>query len=279
MEHFFNFFFQNWASILSGIIISSVIAFFSYRFSKKVAKPSYQKSSLRLIGKDENNLPGEVVVIFKGKEVERLTKTTLVFWNGGNESIDGKNIVESDPIKIAFDDKYHILSYKILERTRSVNNFTVDKDADRLHQLFLNFDYLDHGDGAVLELLHDSEEKYPRITGTIRGLPKGFIDRGCFDENEVIKNGWAVKKLFNNQKWVLVVAISLGLIMFIAGIAGIAGLVAQNVLVVDISHNFLVVGGIGYVAGASFLLWHKRRKYPKKLAISEIEPHKAGQAS
>lgn len=180
MQEILSFFNQGWVGSLIGLIgiILGAIGIFSYKVSKSIARPAYQKSSLQLIGREEDNLPDEVDVTYKGKKVDRLTKTKLILWNDGTETLDGDSVVKSDPITIIFPDNTNILSYKILKRTKVVNNFNATKDEEKQNCLILHFDYLDPKDGIVLEILHDSEKRYPRITGSIKGLKKCFSDLG-----------------------------------------------------------------------------------------------------
>ena len=109
MEKIINFFNQGWVGSVIGLlgVIAAVVLFLR---SRRAAKPSFQKSSLRLLGKNENNLPDEVTVLFKEKKVERLTKTTLILWNNGNEVLKGEEVVDTDPLKISFNEGDHILS-------------------------------------------------------------------------------------------------------------------------------------------------------------------------
>jgi hypothetical protein len=40
------------------------------------------------------------------------------------------------------------------------------------------FDYLDARDGGVIELLNTDKKTYPKLEGSIRGIPKGLRDGG-----------------------------------------------------------------------------------------------------
>ena len=207
-----------------------------------------------------------MAVTFKGSVVERLTKTILIFWNNGTEVIDGKDIVASDPIEIAFYSGDNILSYRILKRTKDANKVIVDKSWLSDNALLLSLDYLDPNDGVVLEIIHDSEEKYPKITGTIKGLPKGFVDQGEVYENEATK--------IRKRRRMYSLTIAMGLAMLIIGF------VPSDIFFTTKrppSSALFIILGILYAGVPAFLLWFHRGKYPKQLEIVEIESHKAGQ--
>ena len=254
---------QGWVGILIGVLIAGWI----YIKSRKTDNLSFQMSALRLIGRDENNLPNEVRVTFKGKMVERLTKTTLVIWNGGTKTIDGKDVVETDPLSATFDEKDKILSYKILKCTRKVNNFTITPDKINPHKLRFEFSYLDRKDGVVIEMLHDSEAKYPTVSGTIKGLPKGLSDRGTLFSSEGHKKHRSrLSRMLSTRRTDKLVA----MLMFFVGLfvvaMGVLSVRFTDLMVTSpsITDSVLVVSGSVYMIFSLFL-WGFRRKYPKQL--------------
>ncbi|MDP5145320.1 hypothetical protein ORI98_02550 [Shewanella sp. ULN5] len=282
MTEIFEFFNQGWVGSLIGVIgiILGIFGIFSYRISKSVAKPSYQKSSLRLIGRNEDNLPKDVKVTYKGNEVDRLTKTTLTIWNNGTETLDGSDVVDSDPLLISFKENDKILSYKILKKTKDANAFSLINCEDATNKLRLEFEYLDPKDGVVIELLHDSEERYPTFSGTIKGLPSGFVDQGRVMQRKRNNLKGPLKILLDRPKLVFVTAIVIGLAMTLFGLLPqeardfIVGFLSDSSAQKSIEQQpiFFVVLGVIYAAMPAFVLWTRRKKYPKQLDVSEIEP-------
>ncbi|WP_089724175.1 hypothetical protein [Candidatus Thiosymbion oneisti] len=279
----FQFFNQGWVGSIIGIIgiILGGIGIFSYKISKSIAKPSYQKSSLRLLGRNDDNLPKDVTILFKGKEVDRLTKNTLILWNNGTEVLNGEDIISSDPLRISFKDGENILSYKILKKTKDVNGFQLKVKEESPHELYFNYSYLDPGDGVSIEVLHDSKERYPELKGTIKGLPKGFEDLGRVYTNSIpnriIKPTSLIAILFGHRKLVFLWAILIGIGMIILGLLPqeIRDLLltesGENKPKIDQSSLFVILG-LFYAAMPASVLWLRRKKYPKLLEIEEIEP-------
>lgn len=282
MSRVFEFINQGWVGSLIGLIgiILGIVGIFSYRISKSVAKPSYQKSSLRLLGRKEDNLPNDVTVTYKGNIVERLTKTTLVLWNNGTETLDGSNIVGKDPLSISFEDDDKILSYKILKQTKETNAFDIQVLKEYQSKLVFSFEYLDPSDGVVIELLHDSAQRYPIISGTIKGLPDGFVDQGRVLENEQNNLKGPLKMLLSRPKFIFLIAIVLGLGMVLFGILPpaarefIVGFIFESSTqkTIDQQPLFFIIFGLLYASLPAFLLWTRRKKYPKQLEVSEFEP-------
>lgn len=281
MSEFFAFFNQGWVGSLIGVIgiILGVFGIFSYRISKSVAKPSYQKSSLRLIGRNENNLPKDVTVTYKGNEVDRLTKTTLTIWNNGTETLDGSDVVDSEPLLISFKENDKILSYKILKKTKDANAFSLINCEDATNKLRLEFEYLDPKDGVVIELLHDSQERYPVFSGTIKGLPSGFVDQGRVMQRKRNNFKGPLKILLDIQKLIFVTVIVIGLAITLFGLLPqeardfIVGFFPESSAQKSIEQQpiFFVVFGMIYTAMPAFVFWTRRKKYPKQLDVSEIE--------
>ena len=280
MQELFSFFNQGWVGSLIGLIgiILGAVGIFSYKISKSIAKPSFQKASLRLLGRDEDNLPKEVTVLFKGNEVNRLTKTTLILWNNGTEVLDGKDVIPKSPICITYNNGDNILSHKILKRTKAVNNFSVVKNKECPHQLLASFDYLDPKDGIVLEILHDSEKKHPEITGIIKGIPKGFIDLGIVPSKQnKVKS--SLGRSIVNPKPVLVMALIIGLGITFFGLLPqeTMELIATSIIEENESKSifelstFFIVLGLLYTSLPMYILWTRRKKYPKKLEIDDVE--------
>jgi hypothetical protein len=281
MQDILSFFNQGWVGSLIGLIgiILGAIGIFSYKVSKSIARPAYQKSSLQLIGREEDNLPDEVDVTYKGKRVDRLTKTKLILWNDGTETLDGDSVVKADPITIIFSDNTRILSHKILKRTKAVNNFEVIKDDEKQNCLILQFDYLDPKDGIVLEILHDSEKRYPEITGTIKGLKKCFSDLGQIYEMKDFKSKGIIGIIVDNYRLIFWLGVAIGLSF------ATFGLLPEEVRqyfekYLDSSQNVkslsdysaaYVIGGLLYAAMPASFLWSRRKKYPRSLEPLEAE--------
>ena len=121
-----------------------------------------------------------------------------------------------------------------------------------------SFDYLNVGDGAVIELLHTDEERYPRVKGTIRGLPKGVLNWGRF-------------RTYRRPRTIMIYT------MIIMGVAIIlVGLFAPNLREPVASADPLpvwvaVLVGLFYIAFPLFILRTNRRRFPKSLTIEDIE--------
>ncbi|MDE0294821.1 MAG: hypothetical protein OXI93_11600, partial [Bryobacterales bacterium] len=81
-------------------------------------------------------------------------------------------IVAYDPLRLHFAGE--ILNVRIRKVTREVLRFTADTSEEASGTVCWGFEFLDPGDGGVLEVLHSGPVEAPKCTGTIMGLPKGL---------------------------------------------------------------------------------------------------------
>lgn len=261
-------------------IVLAIVGIFSYKKSRQHAKPCVQTFSLGLLGRHDDELPDGVTVHFHKTEVRRLTKTVVVFWNAGNDVLQGHDVVPTHPIAIEFDAGNQILSFEIVKQTKEENGVVITQDPTTPNRVEMSLEYLDPGDGVTIELLHDSEKRYPKVLGTIKGLPKGILDLGRVQSNVLpYMNAVPIKWMFS-PKFVFSVAIFFGVTMMITGLlpddirtamtdrlSNFFQIKADN----DASDSSiaLVLGGLFYAAIPGWLLWIRRKRFPRALAPAE----------
>ena len=173
----------SWVGSLIGLLglIGLVISFFLYKASRIGPRPAYQYQALRLIGGEEQALPEEVTVLLRDKKVEQLTNTHIILWNSGNATINGENIVANEPLRLEFSKDSEVLNAQVLRFTRTSNKFTVNINPHSPNEVIFSFDYLEAEDGAVIGILHTDRERYPKVWGAIKGVPKGVCSQRKWD--------------------------------------------------------------------------------------------------
>ena len=265
MEALKAFFSQGRGGILVGVLAGFLIAILFYRASRIGPRPSYQLKALRLIAKDERALPEEVEILFKGMSVPRLTKTHVIFWNSGKALLDGKQIVESDPLRLEFDKDAQVLRARIAKPTRDTNKFEVKINAKSPNEVACSFDYLDVGEGAVIELLHTAEKRYPEVRGTIRGVPKGILNLGS-----IASSDQGSLNLSTIRRPMLFTMLGLAVLLTVLGFLN--PFIPQRSPPPEPSTEWVFVGfGLFTIASCLFLLWASRKRFPKSLMIEDIE--------
>ena len=157
---------------LAGILV----AVLTYRRSLVGARLVFMERDLRLLSVKGQALPGEIEIRYRGALLDRLTKTDLVLWNAGRLLLRGQDVVAEDPVRFCFEGQGTILSASIAKTTRTTNAIQLAQTDDKT--ITIGFDYLDPGDGVVIEVLHTFLKAGPRHLGTIRGVPQGLMDLG-----------------------------------------------------------------------------------------------------
>jgi hypothetical protein len=254
----------------SGILIGTIVAIIVYKISRIKPRLAYQYRASRLISKKGQALPEEVTILFMDKKVEGLVKTHVVFWNSGKSTINGESIVGDDPLRLEFGKKAEILSAHIVAFTRQTNKFTAKINPAASNEVLCSFDYLDEGDGATVEVLNTGEERYPKVLGSIRGIPKGILNCGRISpppESRVPKFPFRFLKAYSIGVSVI------GLLFIAAGLlAPVLDKLSASETETSISTRLaFIIFGLTISAFFSFFLWITRRRFPKSLSIEDTE--------
>lgn len=133
--------------------------------------------------------------------------------------------------------------------------------------MICNFDYLNAKDGALIELLHTAEERYPVVHGSIRGIPKGLLSWGrIFPSPE--------PKGFPLRPIILKIGSVGGLVfgMFLVAYGLFRPLTPEFLTSEPDSPRWVfTVLGVIFVVFYSFFLWTTRRRFPKSLSTEDVE--------
>ena len=255
-------------------VFSLILAAFAYYKPRRRQRLYYQTAAIRYFEKDDYTLPSEVVMTFRGREVSRLTKATLVLWNGGAEVLRGEDIVAHDPIRMSVETPGSILNYSIVGGTTAGNRVRATIGQDAQNELYLEYDYLNSEDGVVIQVLHDSRQIHPLVDGAAKGLsggPRGLGTVELFDGEISPKQ--------RRRRWMFRITLVLGLLIFLPSTFLVSVLVLGNeswlpsdwtwLFDDDVSLSgtiAMAATGLVYTAVPLYEFWTTRRRYPKSLA-------------
>ena len=267
---------QNWVSSLVGItgVVTAIIGLLLYRASRIRAQLVYQVRATRILGSKERSLPEEVEILFKGRSISRLTKTHIIFWNSGNATVNGDNIIAHDPLRLEFSEATQVLAVTVPHVNRTPNKFIATTDSHSPNKIICSFDYLDPGNGAVVELLHNAPERYPKVKGVIRGVPEGPLNWGyILPPSRVQRVPFPFIKLsmsYNPRKFLLV-AVLLGILMVALG------LLLRFTQAVEPGQSPSKVPWVFFIFGLFYLclsvlaFWVTRRRFPRSLLFEDLQ--------
>src|SRR6267142_1742871 len=171
--------FPDWmVPTLIGIVASFWLGM---RFRSK-SQMAYQSHDFTIVSQPSVSSIGEIKILFNEVAVPRVVITQLAVWNAGNMVVKGTDIVESDPLKVSLEDGAVILHAQRMSATREVNDFRIRISEEDQSCAFLEFDYLNAQDGAKFQIIHTITIGKAKVTGSIRGIPKGVENWGDLQE-------------------------------------------------------------------------------------------------
>jgi hypothetical protein len=267
-------------------ILGVGIAIYFYFKTRVVVSISSQMRGIRLIGSQAVAISPALTVLYHDQKVPRLARSEVVIWNDGNSTIKGGDIVQSDSLRLEFGTDVQILEASVVRATRQVNDVTVVVPQEQRNAALISFDFLDKGDGMRIVLLHTAKKLVPTIKGTIRGLPKGVVDRGPLVQarrnTKPVRTGRFLLDV-RNQAWYMtfgrtwvpviygvvgLVVILMGLLpdMFLKILPSLGDTSTSRALLTSGKVNWPpVIAGLGSLFPAFVLGFPVRNRYPSSL--------------
>ncbi|MHA1287167.1 MAG: hypothetical protein ACTSPB_07145 [Candidatus Thorarchaeota archaeon] len=168
---------MNWTllSIILAIVFFTSTIILTRRLTKK-KKPAWAHETTKIIGLG-SDAPPELKLSFAMKPISDVYRTIFIYFNRGNETITKAHVTET--IAIHFEGADILRKPTILATSKKANKVTVGqstKDGDNV--IALQFFYLDHNDGVLVEVLHTASQNI-RCSGNIMGTDK-IEDMGKF---------------------------------------------------------------------------------------------------
>lgn len=154
---------------LGGALIS--LYFFRKGLTRKEISYSYDHD--RLIWADRSFF-GDIETFYHGTKVHDPRRVLYYVWNSGNQIIEGNSISGRDPFRIS-GENVTILVASLIKQSREAVFGQVNRSGDGRY-LEITFDFLEPGDGLVVEVLYDTQSDKNRwansvhLEGTIKGV-------------------------------------------------------------------------------------------------------------
>jgi hypothetical protein len=238
-----------------GAIISFVgiiAAVVTYLLTRQRTRLAYCYAGKRLLGLSiDDGLPAGITVHYRGQDIPRLTQTLVVLWNAGEKTILGDDIVAADPLRLKLRGDGRVLAATVLKTKRDVCQIEALPDASCPNETHIHFAFLDAGDGAVIEVLHTSEERSVEILGTVRGLPQGLHDLGFMQPIDDA-----------NSIFIPLAVVMLGMFVFMS--------ISTPTIFKEFIGQIILVGLIIFSIPGIALIYKSRRRHPKYLHIEEL---------
>ncbi len=153
-------------------VLGVVLAVVFYAKSKKEKSPCYEVKSTTLIEGLHIRLEG-LQLQYKGIPQERICVTKLSLWNAGHQTIDKLDVVPNIPFGISCPPGVKILDAKITSVSTPATACAALAWMNDNERSFipLQFDYLDHDDFMIVQIVHDGDEECLfQLKGKIKGV-------------------------------------------------------------------------------------------------------------
>jgi len=169
---------NSWFSFISLAVTTAslVAAVIFYRKSRRDKIPCYSVRRQSIIENSASLLPG-LSVHFSDVVQQSITVAKVSFWNHGAETINSQDIAEAKPLVIIVNGGVEVLNGIVLKRTDGANQFRIgepQKQENGTTAIPITFDFLDRGDGALVQVVHNGDEE-TRVW--VEGRIKGVIDQ------------------------------------------------------------------------------------------------------
>jgi hypothetical protein len=157
------------AGLLIGII--GVITGFVFYFKAKGEKlPRYMMRSFNFFQGLTTHVPF-LTIHFQGhgEPISTLTRTKVLFWNAGKETINKFDVVDIDPVRINAADGCTLLDDEVAYANNRANQFEVTVNREKT-QATVTFKYIDKNQGALLQIFHTGPSHSSlELAGSIKG--------------------------------------------------------------------------------------------------------------
>lgn len=165
--------------ILSLItVVSFVFGIYTWITGKRRKEVSVSDISHVILKAGKSQIE-KLDVRYNGVNIDNLTSTKFYIWNSGNDVINTHDVVESKKFTIHSCDDTTILDAHIISETDPSNNFRIA--GIEKNKVQLEFDYVDQGEGCLLQLLHTGSAEVLLFDCKIKG---GKKIRYCYEDGK-----------------------------------------------------------------------------------------------
>lgn len=135
---------------------------------------------------------------YEGKKTTRLNKTIIEFWNAGKKTIDEKDLVP-EYFKIDFDSINYSKTYFFVIEVTEISRESIQVEVlESDDNIIFKFNYLDHKDYFVIEILHSGESIPDSIEGNVKGV-KGLVKQSIRKKKNQLLNMTDIEETRNEE--------------------------------------------------------------------------------
>ena len=147
-------------------IFSTVFGIYTWVIGKSRKELSVSCETNEIIIAGKRNIE-KLSIQYDGCPIQDLSSSRFYIWNSGNSVINKSDVVSDRPICVHNTGKASILNAQIVRVNENSNAFLIEQTTDK--EVKISFDYVDHGEGFVLQILHSGSSKDLELDCKIKG--------------------------------------------------------------------------------------------------------------
>jgi len=189
-----------------GIVVGVLTGYYFYLKAKERIDPRYVLRYGSFVGNSSGAMK-DISILYKGVEIGNLNRCIVVIWNRGNRVIMNDAIAKNDEIKVHLPEGAIALGAGVAWSCRAAINLSTQINESKSTTV-INFDFLDQGDGGIIEILYqDGSKTSPTLTGSIIGAPRGIQPIPISSDDDETENESSWKSLLGGGSVLCILAI------------------------------------------------------------------------
>jgi hypothetical protein len=154
-----------------GLLISGIgipITFILARRTRQRPELKYAIDFDVILNPDDKLFDRGLYMTLGNRQIDSVSRTRVALWNQRGDTIHRSDLLERDPLRIQLDENDELLQVRVLSASREQIALAASINPDDLSSACIGFDFLDVGDGGVIEIVHKGPSE-PKVFGTIQG--------------------------------------------------------------------------------------------------------------
>jgi hypothetical protein len=151
------------------LVLAALTSFFIAlsQLRRKKKQPVFLTRSFTVVKKDSISEFPSIKVLFNDSIVSQVTATKVGLFNSGNLAIRRDDIPSKNRFRIELNN-CEVLEYSFLQKSKSLNEMKItDITENGTPTIYFDFDYLDPGDGVIINVLHNGQHDSIQIKGHV----------------------------------------------------------------------------------------------------------------
>ena len=147
-----------------------LLAIYLFRLGLPSTELSWSVETTKVFSENVRTKIKYVRIHFGDKEISKLYQTVLVVWNSGNNALRRENFSETG--KLCFEIRQSkVLTLEIVDEKlpQQINKIHVTKKINDYESYYFDFEYLNPGEGFIVEIFHDEEPLGGKIRAKLVG--------------------------------------------------------------------------------------------------------------